>query len=291
MHANIITKPLIIGMIAYVVIFSALSAEFHPDRQSMGLKGPVENYREFDSEGNVAHFHFTHSGDLDRYWYEGYEYYNNSEPPVTYQRIWNPNGWLVSILAITDTSDTLTVCEYGYSSDGKLEFSLTRDFHDDQDELLYSKTMYDSLGRPVQRQDWDEEHKMSSRTVYTYNDLGKLAREELWAGISCDELQYFVNYSYDEEGYLTFEEGDIWWFEYAYNSDGSLKLRQYVQDIDIRTQYYRYDEFNRLVEVVESSEDDESIIESYSYDARGNITYEYVEPWVMGVEYEYDYYE
>ncbi len=288
MYVNQLYKRLIIGMLLCFFL-TALSARFFLTRQDMGLKGPVKNYREIDNEGNRTHYHFSHTGELQSYWFEGYEYYHNSMPPVTFKRSWDTEGRLVAVMAVTETGDERSVLEYGYSGDGKLEHIVEYSQREFRWKMPYTKCIYDSMGRAVESQERDANDNMTERNLYFYNGLGKLTREELWAGTTCEELYYFVNHSYSEEGYLTLDEGDNWRTEYSYNSDGSLRQRRYMHDIYIETYDYRYDESGRLVEVTATSVSDNWTEEQYSYDAWGNITYKLEFP--ADLAFEYDYYK
>ena len=122
---------------------------------------------------------------------------------------------------------------------------------------------YDGLGRILSQNAITPDQKGNVSRSFTYNFIGNRAT-----------MDSNVNYSYDDLGRLIREEDSKTGIvkEYGYDANDNITFFKLIQnDVTIMHLKYTYDWLNRMEQVIEVDDNqNETVVTVYSYDANGN---------------------
>jgi hypothetical protein len=276
------------------LISSSLLSQTVLSREALGLKGPVKVHTIIGSEGDREHYYFDRNGRLTRYWFEGHPYYNNSQSPLDFVYKYDEQNRIIRVNKTDSRSHVSPYILISYHSEGWLlsiiEYNLIINSYE---TTAYTKTQYDSLGRKTIIEVYNEDESITSKESFSYDANGRLVSYSI---ISDDSYYSSVSttYFYDSSGRLIRSETEnsdaIISTTYHYNEKGlliqeseSTEGNQSGESI----KSYKYDNSDLLTEIVITSDGEDWVCKSYTYDNYGNVLSEYNDPSERYHSYEY----
>lgn len=279
-----------------VLISSTLLSQTVMSRESLGLKGAVKVHTITGSEGDKQHYYFDRDGNLTRYWFEGYPYYNNAQAPLEFIYERDNQDRIIRINKGDNRSNVHPHIEFNYHPEGWVQSVIEHQLgYDPYEAGRYTRTLFESAGKKALVEVCSEDGSVLSQESFSYDANGLLVS---YSSLISDEGYHSsvtTSYFYDSSGRKQRSESDsseaIFVTSYHYNQKGLL-IRERMTEQDTQSEVsiksYEYDDLDRLIEVVMSYEGDERISLSYTYDEIGNVLSEYNDP--SGRIHRYEYY-